>query len=158
MIHSQVSSHLNLTPRPCRRQSLLAQRRQSFRRDFSLVLISRLIGPPCFRSNAGFTTYIERVLQGEIHGALERDFSFIIGRKSLKDALKRVSSCMVPPPWFIRACERRTPLNVKSLICILSIPTHPSINGSSSHSTTERIPTMPTRQYHTKKGRISCFT
>lgn len=53
----------------------------------------RKIPGPTFDLNlswSGFTTYLERVLQGEIHGAAERDFSYIIGRKSLSDALKRV--------------------------------------------------------------------
>jgi len=40
-----------------------------------------------FWLNEGFTTYLERILQGELHGAAERDFSYIIGRKSLSDAL-----------------------------------------------------------------------
>ncbi|KAG8889516.1 hypothetical protein FRB98_003990 [Tulasnella sp. 332] len=42
-----------------------------------------------FWLNEGFTTYFERVLQGALHGALERDFSYIIGKKSLDDALKQ---------------------------------------------------------------------
>ncbi|KAG8941943.1 hypothetical protein FRC04_003902 [Tulasnella sp. 424] len=37
---------------------------------------------------AGFTTYLERILQGELHGSAEREFSYIIGRKALTDALK----------------------------------------------------------------------
>ncbi|KAG8897701.1 hypothetical protein FRB99_007980, partial [Tulasnella sp. 403] len=41
-----------------------------------------------FWLNEGFTTYLERILQGELHGPAERDFSYIIGRKSLLDALK----------------------------------------------------------------------
>ncbi|KAG8999866.1 hypothetical protein FRB94_005859 [Tulasnella sp. JGI-2019a] len=42
-----------------------------------------------FWLNEGFTTYLERILQGALHGAKERDFSYIIGKKSLDDALKR---------------------------------------------------------------------
>ncbi|KAG8961519.1 hypothetical protein FRC03_005284 [Tulasnella sp. 419] len=41
-----------------------------------------------FWLNEGFTTYMERILQGRIHGPAERDFSYIIGRKALTDALK----------------------------------------------------------------------
>ncbi|KIJ45222.1 hypothetical protein M422DRAFT_59984 [Sphaerobolus stellatus SS14] len=41
-----------------------------------------------FFLNEGWTTYVERLLQGVLHGAPERDFSFIIGRKTLKDSLE----------------------------------------------------------------------
>ncbi|KZV89070.1 hypothetical protein EXIGLDRAFT_838751 [Exidia glandulosa HHB12029] len=40
-----------------------------------------------FWLNEGWTTYIERVLQGEIHGPAERAFSYILGAKALKEAL-----------------------------------------------------------------------
>ncbi|KAG8892778.1 hypothetical protein FRC00_011550, partial [Tulasnella sp. 408] len=42
-----------------------------------------------FWLNEGFTTYLERILQGELHGSAEREFSYIIGRKALTDALKQ---------------------------------------------------------------------
>lgn len=41
-----------------------------------------------FWLNEGWTTWLERVLQGKLHGAAERDFSYIIGRKALSEALK----------------------------------------------------------------------
>jgi leukotriene-A4 hydrolase len=37
---------------------------------------------------AGWTTWLERVLQGVLHGSAARDFSYIIGRKALNEALK----------------------------------------------------------------------
>lgn len=40
-----------------------------------------------FWLNEGWTTYIERLLQGAIHGPAERAFSYILGAKSLKEAL-----------------------------------------------------------------------
>ncbi|KAF8329109.1 leukotriene-A4 hydrolase [Cantharellus anzutake] len=41
-----------------------------------------------FWLNEGWTTWLERVLQGALHGPAERDFSYIIGRKALDEALK----------------------------------------------------------------------
>ncbi|OBZ79425.1 Leukotriene A-4 hydrolase [Grifola frondosa] len=41
-----------------------------------------------FWLNEGWTTYIERVLQQLLHNPAERGFSFLIGAKSLSDALK----------------------------------------------------------------------
>jgi leukotriene-A4 hydrolase len=40
-----------------------------------------------FWLNEGWTTYLERILQSKIHGPAERDFSYIIGRKALDNAL-----------------------------------------------------------------------
>ncbi|KAG8741670.1 hypothetical protein FRC12_015597, partial [Ceratobasidium sp. 428] len=40
-----------------------------------------------FWLNEGWTTYTERLLQRALHGPAERDFSYIIGRKALDDAL-----------------------------------------------------------------------
>ena len=37
----------------------------------------------------GWTTWLERVLQGTLHGPAERDFSYIIGRKGLTEALEQ---------------------------------------------------------------------
>lgn len=41
-----------------------------------------------FWLNEGWTTYSERLLQHYVHSPAERDFSYIIGRKSLRDDLK----------------------------------------------------------------------
>jgi len=38
---------------------------------------------------AGWTTWLERVLQGVLHGPAEREFSYIIGRKALSEALNQ---------------------------------------------------------------------
>ncbi|KZT24720.1 zincin [Neolentinus lepideus HHB14362 ss-1] len=38
--------------------------------------------------NEGWTTYMERVLLSKLHSEAERDFSYLIGSKALKDALK----------------------------------------------------------------------
>jgi leukotriene-A4 hydrolase len=35
---------------------------------------------------------MERVLQGALHGPAEREFSYIIGRKALNEALKQYAS------------------------------------------------------------------
>lgn len=40
-----------------------------------------------FWLNEGWTTYTERLLQRALHGPAERDFSYIIGKKALNDAL-----------------------------------------------------------------------
>ncbi|QRV76953.1 leukotriene-A4 hydrolase [Ceratobasidium sp. AG-Ba] len=40
-----------------------------------------------FWLNEGWTTYTERLLQRALHGPAERDFSYIIGKKALDDAL-----------------------------------------------------------------------
>ncbi|KAG8864305.1 hypothetical protein FRB96_006126 [Tulasnella sp. 330] len=45
-----------------------------------------------FWLNEGFTTYFERVIIGALHGAPDRDFSYIIGKKALDDALKQVGT------------------------------------------------------------------
>lgn len=37
---------------------------------------------------SGWTTYGERLIQEKLHGAAERGFQFIIGRKALKDSLE----------------------------------------------------------------------
>jgi len=42
-----------------------------------------------FWLNEGWTTWLERVLQGALHGPAERDFSYIIGRKALKEGLEQ---------------------------------------------------------------------
>ncbi|KAI0685548.1 hypothetical protein BC835DRAFT_1289940 [Cytidiella melzeri] len=42
-----------------------------------------------FWLNEGFTTYIERVLQGKLHSSAERGFAFVIGYKDLQDDLKK---------------------------------------------------------------------
>jgi len=39
--------------------------------------------------NEGWTTWLERVLQGTLHGPAERDFSYIIGRKGLTEGLEQ---------------------------------------------------------------------
>ncbi|KAF9509168.1 hypothetical protein BS47DRAFT_1488071 [Hydnum rufescens UP504] len=41
-----------------------------------------------FWLNEGWTTWMERLLQQALHGPAERDFSYIIGRKALTEALK----------------------------------------------------------------------
>ncbi|KAF7797777.1 hypothetical protein EIP86_008978 [Pleurotus ostreatoroseus] len=41
-----------------------------------------------FWLNEGFTTYMERVLQQKLHSPAARGFSYVIGAKGLKDALK----------------------------------------------------------------------
>lgn len=38
--------------------------------------------------NEGWTTYLERRIQAEIHGEPHRDFSAIIGWKALQDSIK----------------------------------------------------------------------
>ncbi|KAG8745452.1 hypothetical protein FRC10_007995 [Ceratobasidium sp. 414] len=47
-----------------------------------------LVLPPSFPyGGMGWTTYTERLLQRALHGPAERDFSYIIGKKALDDAL-----------------------------------------------------------------------
>ncbi|PFH48207.1 hypothetical protein AMATHDRAFT_196923 [Amanita thiersii Skay4041] len=41
-----------------------------------------------FWLNEGWTTYLERVLQGYLHSPAHRGFSYLIGSKALKDSLK----------------------------------------------------------------------
>lgn len=44
---------------------------------------------PSIPPQSGWTTWLERVLQGVLHGPAEREFSYIIGRKALTEALKQ---------------------------------------------------------------------
>ncbi|KAI0089923.1 peptidase family M1-domain-containing protein [Irpex rosettiformis] len=41
-----------------------------------------------FWLNEGFTTYMERLLQGKLHSPAQRGFSYVIGYKDLEDALQ----------------------------------------------------------------------
>ncbi|KAI5450536.1 Leucyl aminopeptidase yscIV [Naganishia albida] len=43
-----------------------------------------------FWLNEGWTTYLERMILNDMHGPAERDLSYIIGRKMLRDALKEM--------------------------------------------------------------------
>ncbi|EKM60600.1 uncharacterized protein PHACADRAFT_246632 [Phanerochaete carnosa HHB-10118-sp] len=45
-----------------------------------------------FWLNEGFTTYMERVLQEKLHSPAARGFQYVIGSKSLRDALKSYES------------------------------------------------------------------
>ncbi|KAF7330388.1 Leukotriene A-4 hydrolase [Mycena venus] len=45
-----------------------------------------------FWLNEGWTTYIERLLQSHLHSPAARGFSYVIGAKSLTDALKQYSN------------------------------------------------------------------
>ncbi|KAH8825130.1 peptidase family M1-domain-containing protein [Flagelloscypha sp. PMI_526] len=45
-----------------------------------------------FWLNEGWTTYIERLLQQKLHGPAHRGFSFLIGKKSLDEALKEYTN------------------------------------------------------------------
>lgn len=55
---------------------------------FTQLLQHGLISPTVILVK-GWTTWFERVLQGALHGPAERDFSYIIGRKALTDALEQ---------------------------------------------------------------------
>ncbi|KAI0809140.1 peptidase family M1-domain-containing protein [Irpex lacteus] len=45
-----------------------------------------------FWLNEGFTTYMERLLQGKLHSPSQRGFSYVIGYKDLEDALQTYQS------------------------------------------------------------------
>ena len=66
-------------------------------RKIYLLLVSEVLNETCFNSHAhathfwlneGFTTYMERVLQQKLHSSAARGFSYVIGAKGLKDALR----------------------------------------------------------------------
>lgn len=70
------------------------------------TLYSPTHSDPQFWLNEGWTTYLERVLVGKVHNdPAARDFSYIIGRKALEEALKQYESepryqrLVVPYAW-----------------------------------------------------------
>lgn len=65
---------------------VLAQRRYAATLLPIYTIVSDVSSP------LGWTTWLERVLQGVLHGPAERDFSYIIGRKALNEALKQYES------------------------------------------------------------------
>ena len=68
--------------------------------------------PPTIFFVKGWRTWLERVLQGTLYGPAERDFSYIIGRKALAEALEefknRPKYQRLVVPFEVRGVERRT--------------------------------------------------
>jgi hypothetical protein len=50
---------------------------------------SKILANTMLGLNEGWTTYLERRIQAEIHGEPHRDFSAIIGWKALQDSIER---------------------------------------------------------------------
>ena len=54
----------------------------------NIPLVVRHANASHFWLNEGFTTYMERLLQGKLHSPAQRGFSYVIGYKDLEDALQ----------------------------------------------------------------------